>query len=97
MIATLLFLHVLYIQLTEGKAIVGYIWLRSGYFFDLLQALIIRSFDFLEWALSSPPKPHAFVSLPVQSGLPPRKPNRLWPFIKQVRDTICTKKFFLVV
>nr|WBP63420.1 cytochrome c oxidase subunit I [Cladonia petrophila] len=65
--ATLLFLHALYIQLTEGKAIVGYIWLRSGYFFDLLQALIIRSFDSLEWALSSPPKPHAFVSLPVQS------------------------------
>nr|YP_010632549.1 cytochrome c oxidase subunit I [Cladonia stipitata]WBP63319.1 cytochrome c oxidase subunit I [Cladonia stipitata] len=65
--ATLLFLHALYIQLTEGKAIVGYIWHRSGYFFDLLQALIIRSFDSLEWALSSPPKPHAFVSLPVQS------------------------------
>ena len=65
--ATLLFLHALYIQLTEGKPIVGYIWLRSGYFFDLLQALIIRSFDSLEWALSSPPKPHAFVSLPVQS------------------------------
>nr|YP_009514115.1 cytochrome c oxidase subunit 1 [Cladonia apodocarpa]AXY96073.1 cytochrome c oxidase subunit 1 [Cladonia apodocarpa] len=81
--ATLLFLHALYIQLTEGKPIVGYIWLRSGYFFDLLQALIIRSFDSLEWALSSPPKPHAFVSLPVQSGLPPRKPNKLLAFIKK--------------
>ena len=91
--ATLLFLHALYIQLTEGKAIVGYIWHRSGYFFDLLQALIIRSFDSLEWALSSPPKPHAFVSLPVQSGLPPRKSNRLWAFIIRIRDTICTKKF----
>ena len=67
-IATLLFLHTLYIQLTEGKPIRDYIWLKSAYFFDLLQALIIRSFDSLEWALSSPPKPHAFVSLPVQSG-----------------------------
>ncbi len=65
--ATWLFLHTLYIQLTEGKPILGYIWLIAGYFFDLLQALIIRSFDSLEWALSSPPKPHAFVSLPVQS------------------------------
>ena len=74
--ATLLFLHTLYIQLTEGKPIIDYIWLKSAYFFDLLQALIIRSFDSLEWALSSPPKPHAFVSLPVQSGLPPRIPNR---------------------
>nr|YP_010632532.1 cytochrome c oxidase subunit I [Cladonia pyxidata]WBP63283.1 cytochrome c oxidase subunit I [Cladonia pyxidata] len=68
-IATLLFLHTLYIQLTEGKPIRDYIWLKSAYFFDLLQALIIRSFDSLEWALSSPPKPHAFVSLPVQSIL----------------------------
>nr|YP_010632631.1 cytochrome c oxidase subunit I [Cladonia furcata]WBP63437.1 cytochrome c oxidase subunit I [Cladonia furcata]WBP63561.1 cytochrome c oxidase subunit I [Cladonia furcata] len=65
--ATLLFLHTLYIQLTEGKPIIDYIWLKSAYFFDLLQALLSRSFDSLEWALSSPPKPHAFVSLPVQS------------------------------
>lgn len=92
-IATLLFLHTLYIQLTEGKPIIDYIWLKSAYFFDLLQALIIRSFDSLEWALSSPPKPHAFVSLPVQSGLPLRKSNRLWAFIIRIRDTICTKKF----
>ena len=91
--ATLLFLHTLYIQLTEGKPIIDYIWLKSAYFFDLLQALLSRSFDSLEWALSSPPKPHAFVSLPVQSGLPFRKSNRLWAFIIRIRDTICTKKF----
>nr|YP_010632666.1 cytochrome c oxidase subunit I [Cladonia submitis]WBP63578.1 cytochrome c oxidase subunit I [Cladonia submitis]WBP63594.1 cytochrome c oxidase subunit I [Cladonia submitis]WBP63610.1 cytochrome c oxidase subunit I [Cladonia submitis]WBP63626.1 cytochrome c oxidase subunit I [Cladonia submitis]WBP64033.1 cytochrome c oxidase subunit I [Cladonia submitis] len=65
--ATLLFLHALYIQLTEGKPISGYVWHMPSYFYDALQALIIRSFDSLEWALSSPPKPHAFVSLPVQS------------------------------
>nr|YP_010632464.1 cytochrome c oxidase subunit I [Cladonia grayi]WBP63215.1 cytochrome c oxidase subunit I [Cladonia grayi] len=91
--ATLLFLHTLYVQLTEGKPIIDYIWLKSAYFFDLLQALIIRSFDSLEWALSSPPKPHAFVSLPVQSGLPLRKSNRLWAFIIRIKDTICTRKF----
>nr|WBP62892.1 cytochrome c oxidase subunit I [Cladonia rangiferina]WBP63035.1 cytochrome c oxidase subunit I [Cladonia stygia]WBP62910.1 cytochrome c oxidase subunit I [Cladonia rangiferina]WBP62928.1 cytochrome c oxidase subunit I [Cladonia rangiferina]WBP62963.1 cytochrome c oxidase subunit I [Cladonia rangiferina] len=66
-IATFLFLHVLYTQLTIGKPVLGYLWSMPSYFSDALQALIIRSFDSLEWALSSPPKPHAFVSLPVQS------------------------------
>ena len=76
-IATLLFLQVLYTQLTIGKSVLGYIWSMPSYFSDALQALIIRSYDSLEWALSSPPKPHAFVSLPVQSGLPTRKFNNL--------------------
>nr|YP_009442470.1 cytochrome c oxidase subunit I [Cladonia rangiferina]ATO89316.1 cytochrome c oxidase subunit I [Cladonia rangiferina] len=67
-IATFLFLHVLYTQLTTGKPVLGYLWSMPSYFSDALQALIIRSFDSLEWALSSPPKPHAFVSLPVQMG-----------------------------
>ena len=53
---------------------------------------IVGYFDFLQ-ELSSPPKPHAFVSLPVQSGLPPRKLNKFWAFIKQIWDNICTKKF----
>ena len=67
-IATLLFLHVLYKQLTIGKAVLGYVLYMPSYFSDALQALIFRSSGSLEWALSSPPKPHAFVSLPVQSG-----------------------------
>uniref|UniRef100_UPI0022FD72C8 cytochrome c oxidase subunit I n=1 Tax=Cladonia oricola TaxID=1738592 RepID=UPI0022FD72C8 len=66
-IATFLFLQILYTQLTIGKPILNYIWYMPSYYTDALQALIIRSFDSLEWALSSPPKPHAFVSLPVQS------------------------------
>ena len=67
-IATFFFLHILYTQLIKGKAVSGYVWSMPSYFSDALQALIIRSFGSLEWALSSPPKPHAFVSLPVQSG-----------------------------
>nr|YP_010632648.1 cytochrome c oxidase subunit I [Cladonia ravenelii]WBP63508.1 cytochrome c oxidase subunit I [Cladonia ravenelii] len=66
-IATLFFLHILYIQLTNGKPVSGYVWHMPSYYTDALQAISIRSFDSLEWALSSPPKPHAFVSLPVQS------------------------------
>ena len=34
-----------------------------------IQSLLFRSSNSLEWALSSPPKPHAFVSLPMQSCL----------------------------
>ena len=67
-ITTFFFLHILYKQLTIGKAVLGYVWYMPSYYTDALQVLIIRSFDSLEWALSSPPKPHAFVSLPVQSG-----------------------------
>jgi len=37
------------------------------FYTDTLQALLNRSSPSLEWSLSSPPKPHAFVSLPVQS------------------------------
>ena len=36
---------------------------------DTLQILLNRSYSSLEWALNSPPKPHAFVSLPLQSSL----------------------------
>ena len=98
--ATFLFLHALYIQLTEGKPVSGYVWHMPSYYTDALQAISIRSFDSLEWALSSPPKPHAFVSLPVQSGLPPRRLDRLWAFIKQIWVNVCTKKFifsFIIV
>ncbi len=76
-IATLLFLQVLYTQLTIGKSVLGYIWSMPSYFSDALQALIIRSYDSLEWALSSPPKPHAFVSLPVQSSMNFRLINKI--------------------
>ena len=38
-------------------------------YYDLLKANLNRSYTSLEWGLSSPPKPHAFVSLPLQSKL----------------------------
>ncbi len=66
-IATWLFLHVLYTQLTVGKATSRYPWLTPQFYYDILQTHLSRSFNSLEWGLNSPPKPHAFVSLPVQS------------------------------
>jgi len=66
-IATLLFLYIVYIQLVEGKATSRYPWLTPQFYTDSLQVLLNRSYISLEWALTSPPKPHAFVSLPLQS------------------------------
>ena len=68
-IATWLFLHIVYQQLVGGKAASRYPWLTPQFYSDSLQTLLNRSYNSLEWALNSPPKPHAFVSLPLQSDL----------------------------
>ena len=56
-----------YRQLLDGKVAVRNPWMTPQFYTDTLQALLNRSSPSLEWSLSSPPKPHAFVSLPVQS------------------------------
>jgi len=66
-IATWLFLYIVYIQLVEGKYTSRYPWLTPQFYSDSLQTLLNRSYNTLEWELTSPPKPHAFVSLPLQS------------------------------
>jgi cytochrome c oxidase subunit 1 len=66
-VAAWLFLHIVYEQLVSGKIASRYPWLTPQFCTDTLLALLMRSFPGLEWALSSPPKPHAFVSLPLQS------------------------------
>ena len=65
--ATWLFLYILYIELVEGKAIHKYILSVAQFYYDILASGMERSYDSLEWGLSSPPKPHAFESLPTQS------------------------------
>jgi heme/copper-type cytochrome/quinol oxidase subunit 2 len=69
--ATALFLHIVYLQLVKGKAIFGYPWAVPQLFSDYLRILKDRSAPGLEWALSNPPKPHAFTSLPLQSIICP--------------------------
>jgi cytochrome c oxidase subunit 1 len=69
-IATWLFLNILYNQLVEGKSVLRYPWTTSQFFIDFLQYYLNRSYTSLEWALNNPPKPHAFASLPVQSNPP---------------------------
>jgi cytochrome c oxidase subunit 1 len=68
-IATGLFLYILYVQLVEGNATSRYPWLTPQFFSDLFQTLFNRNYNSLEWSLNSPPKPHAFVTLPLQSSL----------------------------
>ena len=67
-VATWLFLFVLYVQLVQAEASHRYPWLKWQFYGDLFQTLFNRNYNSLEWALNSPPKPHAFVSLPLQSG-----------------------------
>ena len=68
-VATWLFLYIVYAQLIEGKFAGRYPWMTPQFYTDALQALLNRSYPSLEWALNSPPKPHAFVSLPLHSSL----------------------------
>ena len=66
-VATWLFLYIVYVQLVEARVTSRYPWLTPQFYSDSLQTLLNRSYGSLEWALTSPPKPHAFVSLPIQS------------------------------
>lgn len=68
-IASGLFLFLVYSQLISGKASMRDPWLESSPMKDTLQILQNRSYGSLEWALNSPPKPHSFTSLPLQSNI----------------------------
>lgn len=66
-VASWYFLTIIYKQLTEGQAVSRYPWLTPQLFSDTFQVLFTRNNSSLEWCLTSPPKPHAFASLPLQS------------------------------
>ena len=88
-VATWLFLYIVYVQLVEGKATSRYPWLTPQFYSDSLQTLLNRSYNSLEWALNSPPKPHAFVSLPLQSSMTLAEIlNELTPLLSQLDKLI---------
>ena len=60
-------IYVLYIQLTKGNTTSRYFWLTPLFYSDTLQTLLKRSYNSLEWCINSPPKPHAFIGLPLES------------------------------
>ena len=70
-VATYIFLYILYIQLIKGETSLKYQWLTPQLYSDLFQSIFNRNFLSLEWCLNSPPKPHAFTSLPMMSVLIP--------------------------
>ena len=100
-VATWLFLYIVYVQLVEGKATSRYPWLTPQFYSDSLQTLLNRSYNSLEWALNSPPKPHAFVSLPLQSSFFPTEiaPNLVDCFTSNVniwsQEILMVKQYFL--
>jgi cytochrome c oxidase subunit 1 len=63
-----LFLHILYVQLVEGKAASRDPWKLPAVFDDIVRWKLNRVSSGLEWVLNSPPKPHAFVNLPLTSS-----------------------------
>jgi len=64
-IASIVFFHVLYLQLSKGVAVSRYPWALPKLFTDTLRHLINRSYTSIEWSLQSPPKPHPFINLPI--------------------------------
>jgi heme/copper-type cytochrome/quinol oxidase subunit 2 len=87
-IATWLFLEILYTQLVKGKSVFGYPWLNPEFGFDTLQSSINRVFISLEWSLDNPPKPHAFTSLPLQAGVNKPGENENGNIKSRIKSTI---------
>lgn len=67
LVAAVLFLYIVYNQLIEGKVAARNYWNWPQFNTDSLRHGLIRGCSSIEWALSSPPKVHAFTSLPMQS------------------------------
>ena len=81
-IATWLFLYILYIQLVKGKSALRYAINSGEIFKDFPRNIFNRANISLEWGVQSPPKPHVFVTLPVQNVFPrPTTPPNIPPRI----------------
>ncbi len=68
-VAAFIFLVIVYQQLTKGERASRNPWIIPSFFNDALRIYLSRSYTSLEWSLNSPPKPHAFVNLPLQSSM----------------------------
>jgi hypothetical protein len=67
-VASYVFLDIVYKQLTIGNFANRDPWHTPEYNTDTLQHSLARNYTSIEWGLMSPPKPHAFTSLPKQSS-----------------------------
>jgi cytochrome c oxidase subunit 1 len=64
-----IFLHILYVQLVEGKSATRNPWKLPAVFDDIIRWNLNRVSTSLEWTLNSPPKPHSFINLPITSNV----------------------------
>jgi heme/copper-type cytochrome/quinol oxidase subunit 1 len=92
-IATWLFLNVLYKELVTGRVIQKYTWYLAQFYSDTLKASAERSFPSLEWGLESPPKPHAYESLPAQSA----NYSKTWLFIVTIVRNITLSRIIVAL
>jgi cytochrome c oxidase subunit 3 len=82
-IATVLFLHILYNQLIEkdtNKLTSRDAWHEVPIFYDILVLRLRRTSYSLEWSLTNPPKPHCFVNLPLTNGFTNTSSYQAHPF-----------------
>ena len=77
-VATWIFIQILLDQLVHGGDSVRYPWSHPVFYNDPSRASSNNVYNSLEWCLNSPPKPHAFPSLPLQSS------NNLMAFFKAI-------------
>ena len=68
-IATYVFLHLVYVQLRNDLFVIRNPWILPDFYTDLLRVINNKVSTSLEWVLTNPPKPHAFISLPLQSSI----------------------------
>jgi hypothetical protein len=100
-VATGLFLHIVYTQLVFGNSTSKYPWTVAEFAVDNYQTLAKRVFNSLEWAMDSPPKPHPFVTLPIQNSFYSCKftvDSFIATFIinKEAVDSICQGSIILI-
>ena len=87
-VAIWLFLYILYAQLVKGKHTSKYPLLSSEFITDILQYYLLKVFDSIEWCLNSPPKPHPFMSLPVQSGIEILFDDEIWEALSDLINSL---------
>jgi len=66
-IATYIFIYILYKQLTSGFSVFRDLWMIPKFYSDILRIYLNRSYSSIEWCINSPPRVHCFINLPIQS------------------------------
>ena len=78
-VATVLFLDIIYKQLTVGNSANRNYEITTGFHYDSLQLELGRNYGSIEWAIMGPPAPHSFMSLPLQSI--PWEQSEVWSLV----------------